>query len=211
MRRAAGAVLLLLLTGCSAVTAPDPGLDPDELTDFRSYLLDSYWESTGLSDDLRPPPPAATTVTPEEWIFAYVKCMNNEGFDNYTLVDGGYSFNNGSAARSDDEVIADYLCNTRYEIDGQFDSLYNEAQLDYLFTYYQQILVPCVQLLGYDVVDAPTRAQFADNWGGWHPYFSVRASQQDAFYLDQRVPTECPAVPAGMADPGFAVYWSQQP
>lgn len=207
------AATLLLLTGCSTATAPEPGLDPEQLTEFRAYLLDRYWDSTGLSDDLRPPPPVVTTLTSEDWIPAYVKCMNNAGFDQYVANgDGSYTMGvDDINARTDAEVIADYSCSSSFEIDGQFDDMYNDAQLDYLYTYYQQVLVPCVQLLGYDVVDVPPRTQFVENWGAWHPYFSVRSSEQDAFYADQRVPTDCPAVPAGVADPGFATFWTQQP
>lgn len=213
MRRMLLAAVVLALVGCSATPAPEPGLDPADVDELRDYLIDTYWASTGLSDDLRPPRPSVTVVDASDRDSAYVKCMNNAGFDNYyALSDGGYTIGDASMdARPEDELIADYVCGTSFEIDGQFDGVYNDEQLDYLFDYYQQILVPCLQVLGYQVAEVPSRAVFAGNWGGWHPYFSVEALQQEAFFEDKRVPVKCPPTPAGIADPGFAIFWTQQP
>ena len=213
MRRVLVAASLLLLVGCSATPAPEPGLDAADVDELRDYLIDIYWASTGLSDDLRPPRSSVTVVDGSDRDAAYVKCMNNAGFDNYDAIPGGgYTIGDASMDdRRDDELIADYVCGTSFEIDGQFDGVYNDAQLDYLYDYYQQILVPCLQVLDYQVAEVPTRAEFSGNWGGWHPYYSVEALRQEAFFEDKRVPSECPPTPAGIADPGFAVFWTQQP
>jgi hypothetical protein len=111
--------------------------------------------------------------------------------------------------RTDDEVIADYVCASSFEIDGQVEGVYNEQQLDYVFAYYWQILVPCLGVRGYEIVGIPTRADFVGAWGRWHPYFSVRQDQQRAFVADTRLPVDCPPMPAEIEDPGYANLWQQ--
>ncbi len=210
MRRwALVAVSVVLLCGCASVTAPQPGLDSDEEADLKQYIADLNWQVTGLSDDLRPPPPRVTTVSPDDRVPAYVKCMNIAGFDNYRATGGG-GFEIGDASmddRTDAELIADYVCNLSFEVDGQYDGWLNSGQLGYIFDYYRDSLVPCLETLGYEVQDAPSRAEFIRTLGGWHPYFAVRESQQALFFDDARVIDECAPMPAGIPDLGYAHLW----
>lgn len=210
---ALAAAVAVTLAACSTSTAPDPGLNAQQLAAYRELSLNLMWTFTGLGDDLRPATPAITLVTDEGWIDAYVGCMNSAGFDQYVVsVDGGSYSVTGDAlmgSRATGELIADYVCSASFEVDGRYDRLYNPAQIDYLFDYYQQVLVPCLQVRGFDIATPPTREQYVAGWGGWHPYFAVIDSQQDRFFDDPRVPEECPPTPAGMPDPGYASLWQR--
>jgi hypothetical protein len=205
------AACVLPLAGCSLVAAPEPGLDDQQLAEYRAQVDDLNWSFTGLSADHRPAHPAVTVIAAEDWPTEYVACMNAAGFDQYVVLQGAYSVtgDEGMDARPPDELVADYLCNASLEIDGQFESMYNPQQLDYLFDYYQRVLVPCLEVRGLDVLRVPTRGQFVDSWGGWHPYFAVSESQLDGLFGDPTVLQECPPTPAGIPDPGYASLWQQ--
>ena len=137
--------------------------------------------------------------------------MNVAGFDQYVAVDGGYQTEGDLTERSNAEVLAAYVCDTSFEVEGQYDNWLNARQLDYVYDYFQGSLVPCIELLGYELLEPPTRAQFTEQWGGWHPYFAVDESQFERYFADNRVPSECPPFPAGIEDPGYATLWEQQP
>lgn len=209
MARLFAAVLVVLaLAGCSTATVPPVGLTADEIDDVREQILDMYWQSTGLSDDLRPPNPRVTVISQDEWTFAYVKCMFASGFEDYVELDGGYTIGDRDYEdRSDAEIVADFVCATSLEVDGQYEGLLNDAQLDYAFDYYAHILVPCLALQGFEVVHPPTREQFSEGFGNWHPYYAIQQGQQEAFFADTRVIEICPPMPDGIPDPGFARMW----
>ena len=208
----AALLVVVALTGCSTTTVPEAGLDDKQLAAIRNMFDDANWANTGLSDDLRPPHPVVTTVSGEDWADAYVKCMNIAGFDQYVAgADGSFTITGveNLNARPVDEAPANYICNASFEVDGNYDGYFNPAQMDYLFDYFQQVLVPCLEVRGYSVVQAPSREKYIEVWGGWHPYFSVEASEQRDLFDDDGVLEACPPTPAGMPDPGYAGMWEQ--
>jgi hypothetical protein len=212
MGRVLAALLVLVaLTGCSTATAPAEGLDDAGLAELKQYASDLNWAFTGLPDSERPAPLAATVVSPENWTTAYVTCMNAEGFDNYeSFGDGSFTVGDGSFTDPPDaEVIAQYRCNLAIEVEGQYDGMMNVDQLAYVYDYYQEVLVPCLETRGYHVQDPPTREEFVRTWGGFHPYYSVAPNEQHQFIADSRVPQLCPPMPAGVADPGYATLWER--
>ena len=209
MGRALAALLLLVaLAGCSTVSAPPPGLSQAERAELRSKITDSRWAATGLYPDQRPATPPVTTVSLEEWGYAYVKCMTIAGFDSYVAgPDGSYTRQDGDY--TDAEVVANYVCDISFEIEDQYDGWFNDAQLDYVYDYYRQSLVPCLERRGLEVAQAPTRNEFHATFGSWHPYFALVESERRELSADASVPVECPAVPPGIQDSGFVFLWDQ--
>ncbi len=131
----------------------------------------------------------------------FVGCMTAVGYDNYTAIDGGYSFD--GEEQTDDERIASYLCNMSYTIDYSEYGYYNEAQKDYLYDYYEQVLVPCLVTHGVHLFNAPSREKFQTEDGGWIPYFSVRKVDAEWALNDDQLHQDCPMFPPGIPDPGY--------
>lgn len=73
---------------------------------------------------------------------------------------------------------------------------FSTAQLDYLYDYYQDTLVPCLQLQGLDVGFAPSRSEFASvaGWVSWDPYSELGAAVPPSRSAEIR--SRCPGYPA---------------
>lgn len=206
MKALTGLLLLLVLTGCTVVTAPEPGLTAEEKQAIREKQTEGLWAATGLYPDQRPAPPPVTVVSLDDWAAAYVKCMNNAGFASYKAVDGG-----GFTAQPDEdselERLTNYLCQMSFELEGQFDNRYSAAQIDYLYEYYSEQLVPCMAAHGFPVSGGPTRYEFAQGLGSWHPYLALRDDLRLSMMADPDFLVLCPPMPPGIPDPGYASYF----
>lgn len=192
------AAVLLALAGCSTVAAPPPGLSVSERAALQDRLRERAWQNTGLPDDSRPPDPLVVEVPIDEWGETYERCMANAGFPSY-------QYNGGD--QPDDVTMAEYVCNVSLWPDAE-QGWYNAAQLGYLYDYFDQTLVPCIALHGGEVVDAPSRQEFFELFGGWSPYTSMRAADTQRIFSDKTVLRDCPPMPPGMDDPGYAGLWS---
>lgn len=204
--RALAIVAVLALSGCATVSLPDPGMSDAELERYHRLQSDSSWENTNLADDLRPPAAAAQEVTGEQWAQIVADCMNAAGFDNYQAADGGLYIQYVSRPADDAtaEVVANFSCNENIWVEGEEEYLLNSAQIDYLYDYYQDMLVPCLFVHEVEVGDLPTRELFMGANGGWNPYFTV-ASASWPLLEDGTVFTECPAMPPGMPEIGSSM------
>lgn len=207
--RVALAAMVLLLTGCSTVVAPEPGLTADELDALRQYRAEGLWAATGLYPDQRPANPPVTTVSAEELPYAYVKCMNIAGFDDYAVQDDGYSVTGNDGESSELERLTNYLCAMSFDVEGEFESMPNASQIGYLYDYYAQTLVPCLAAHGYPPDRVPTRTEFEAQGATWHPYFAMHADEWLELFADRSMLIECPPAPPGMEDPGFAAYFTE--
>jgi hypothetical protein len=211
VRRAGVALALILaLTGCSTVAAPAPGLSADEKDAVRRQQTEGLWAATGLNPDHRPASPPVTVVSVQDWAPAYVACMNAAGLDNYTVApEGGVRIVDLelAAERTALERLSDYLCRMSFEVEGQFDHRYNGAQIDYLYDYFRESLVPCLAVEGFEVSSVPTRGEFARGIGSWHPYLALRDDLRLALLSDSSFLLRCPPMPPGIDDPGYASYF----
>jgi hypothetical protein len=203
------AVLALALAGCTTMHAPAPGLSDDERAAVQEWQRDSLWASYGLADSERPPPPDIVLVNPDDFAVEYVRCMNDAGFDNYTASGSGYTIEaseSQSAADLHSEQVADYVCNARLW-PANDAGWHSEAEMTYLYDYFDEVLIPCLAAHDISIFQAPTRQDFFDQFGWWHPYGAVREADQNALFSDRQMLVECPPLPAGIPDPGYASYW----
>jgi len=196
--------VLLALTGCSAVAMPEPGLSEAEREIVQQQTRDNYWAVTGLPDEQRPAATPMTVVPSEEWPTRFVECMNAQGFANYAVAGDGYSTYTIESEDPTVEALASYVCSTSFWTDYGW---FNTAQLDYLYDYYEQTLVPCLAVHNAQIWGAPSREKFYAQGGGWHPYFNFPKKDQERIFADEALPDECPPVPPGMDDPGFSWLW----
>lgn len=203
------AVLLLSLSGCVTTVAPAGGLSADERSAIQQFSIDRQWQYLGLPDAERPPQPAVVVVSRDQYGAALVNCMNNAGFDNYRVNSKGIVSISIDEDQTSDELVQNYLCRAGLWADGD-EGWYNDAELGYIYDYFETVLVPCMATLGAQVDDAPPRAEFLAEHGGWHPYLYVDEDDQARFFGDRSVLATCPAVPPGVADPGLDSLWDQQ-
>ena len=204
--RALVVLAVLALSGCATVSLPDPGMSDAEMERYHRLQSDSSWQNTSLADSLRPPAAAKQVVTGEEWAEIVAECMNSAGFDNYRAIDGGLSIEYVSRSADDAtaEIIAHFSCNENLWLEGEEEYLLNSAQLDYLYDYYQDVLVPCLSVNKVEIWDQPTREWFIGANGGWNPYYSVE-SVSWPLLEDQTIFAECPAMPPGMPEIGSSM------
>jgi len=200
------AACALLLAGCSAVAAPPAGMTDAQLDDYYELQADVLWRNTLLPDDLRPPDRPAQVVTLEQRSKLIADCMNAAGFDNYTDRRGVLVVSSESKPEEDAraEKLAFYVCRSGLRVPEQEASLLNPAQSDYLYDYYEQVLVPCLAVKGITTVqsDTPTRAQYIEQDSRWNPYLSVA---EDAWprLADGAILRDCPPEPPGMPEQGI--------
>lgn len=198
--------VLLTLTACSTVAAPEPGLSAAERAVAQDRMRDIYWEISGLPDDQRPPDPTVVTVDPQDYASAFVSCMNEAGYDNYEASGGGYTYSWPEGGEPESATLAKYVCDASMWADS-YGGWYNTAQISYLYDYFEQTLVPCLAVYGAQLTEVPTRQQFEDMLGGWHPYLGIRQADHDRVFGDRQVLRDCPPMPAGMPDRGYATLW----
>ena len=138
------------------------------------------WELTGLPESMRPEV-EATTVEADDWSELLDQC--------------GDTGEVATAAGAQAAIITEYECRMSYQLSGESLGLLNEAQLDYLYDYYQDTLIPCLQVHGVEVRTVLTREEAVDigRFGAypWNPYGEASRFTRD--------------------DPGDATIWGQCP
>jgi hypothetical protein len=211
MMRAAGAVAMVLaLAGCATVTAPPAGLTAAEIDEIRRSNLNRAWAETGLYPDERPAAPIPITLPPGDQAAAFTTCMNNAGFDNYRFTqraDGSIMMSVTIGEESEGERLTRYICQASFEREGQYDQALNDPQLDYLYDYHRDVLVPCLEQRGFEVENPPTRGEFHSFYGSWHPYYALSEDDGERLRATPDLLWRCPPMPPGIPDPGFAAIW----
>lgn len=170
----------LLLAGCAAAPVDDPA---DVSLHLKQRLDVAFNPDT--SGDYRPNDVAVLYALPDGWDFFMARCMNEAGFEDYSY-DRFYGFTNGTktASHSGSEGLAWYDCLKKYPIYNTEYAKFSDDQLDELYQYYDQFLVPCLGALGASVSEMPSRAAFADGGEGqpgwWNPFLAVPTPASNA-------------------------------
>ena len=191
---AASVPLLLSLAGCSLVaTPPIGGLDPDQRDAYIAQSIEYAWQAANLPAVARPVVGKIQLVGIDEWGELIASCMANLGYTTYFGGLGGYTRTTLSAA-DDGERLALYRCTARIQLDPDAFAVLNAAQLDYLYDYYLESLIPCLEVNGIHIRTVQTREQFHDRAGGWNPYVSNGGALLGG---TGRIAAKCPAYPEG--------------
>lgn len=188
MRVIAIAAAALLLAGCSAAPVAEPlsGLsDEEELSYAQSYAL--QWSGIEVPD--APAVEVVAYIPSAGWGTAVSGCMNAAGYADYSATRTGMTY----PSREDDaETLALYTCIARYPVQSDFSAYANKAQLEFLYDYFRDSLIPCLAAEGYLVPGAaPTREQFTAFTvePRWNPYNALPTAPPSA------VREACPASP----------------
>ncbi len=191
---------LATLAGCSVGVPlpPDPtSRDTDELLTMQ---LDAVWDDTGLDDSLRPEiqPERATDSALLGPTFA--RCMMDRGWTAYFADETSANWRAMSEARSDEERLDWYACYASLPM-SDVGGLGSVARYDFVYDYYQQTLIPCLEGHGFHVFQAPSRNEFRTRTGidgmffvpfVWNPYYAVPDFSATG---SLRVAEECPPQP----------------
>ena len=176
---------MLVLTGCVAV--PPPGPSDSEIVAMQERALQQTWERTGLEGD-PPAVEAGPAMESEAWWQAIYDCVQERGF---MITSMEWSSSSGAAIMTNSgDTIDDpetqrafYECVAAHPLVlDERDMALTDAQLDYVYDYYQSWLVPCVIMQGYRLSDVPTRTEYRALAGQWSPFFAVDISISGADY-----------------------------
>ena len=175
--------MVLLLAGCAdARKAPPSGVSDTELESYRSLIDEQTWLYSGLAADYTMPVVERVELNVDDWSKALRDCQQPIGL----------------IADAEQALFAEYSCRAKFQLNAGALALLNTAQLDYLYDYYQDTLMPCLGLRGVDLESVPARKEVVDvaRFGSypWNPY-----DQLYDYGLGMAAPDDllaaCPAFP----------------
>ena len=177
LRMTAIVAAMLLLSGCAVSTSSPPanGLSAEEEAEYAN----AFTQSLAGSDSIAYVPSAG-------WGTAIAGCMNSAGYPQY--VGNGTSISNGGSDITNEleQQLDLNVCLTEYPLLPDLSNSVNLEQLDYLYDYFRDFLIPCLSVAGHPITgEIPTRAQFVviQAEPHWHPYRSLEGASYDATRL----------------------------
>lgn len=143
----------MVLTGCSLAGEPIVQPTAPELAALNATVRDLQWQGLRFSPNApRPTVELEEYTDPDDTTEVYRTCMREAGHEDWTEI----NFNAlGDAPAA--ERLDLYVCISRFPLHPSYYGLYSEGQLDAIYDYYQESLVPCMQASGIDVQGVPTR------------------------------------------------------
>ena len=184
MRRAAlAALLLLVLTGCSAHTPPRSYTE-QEVNAFYENRIDAAWANSELEGVVdRPTFPADTRErTDGRNLSRFSTCLGETGENGWSTEerDGGpvFSLASGGVPLPEDRLVF-FRCFAQFPAADYFSTLLlRPEQRDYLYDYYQRWVVPCLELNGYHLAYMPTRTEYLKGFHDWVPYYAIDSGDE---------------------------------
>jgi hypothetical protein len=178
----------VMLSACT--TPPAPGLDSEQRARIASQRVSSPIGSTNLE---------FTYVSLTDWGGEVTGCMSDAGYKNYNATAASF-VRGGSAEMTTLEEATLDNCLTQVQVDPVDMNILSREQLNYIYSYFERRLVPCLAAHGITVTDLPTREKFLsmifidDEFGyaPWSPYEGFSSSPQRIF-------DDCPPSPPGYA------------
>lgn len=164
--------IALVASGCVSarpMPAPLAAGDPEVVLESR---LDQAWFNTGL-DGPRPDVEVGEPVEGDSSPIA--ECLFSSGHESFGFSDGpgGPVLEQiGSSAPTATMQLDFFACFAATPTIFEFSTpLFSPAQLDYLYDYYQELVIPCLAAVGVNPSTVPTREEYyGDRYGSWTPY-----------------------------------------
>ena len=172
---------LVMIPGCSTSMSPPPEPTPADVAELWSLQVDTVWQDTGLEDDLRPEVTAGEPINVGEIARVFAGCMMDRGWPDYFADSSSASYRSLNETSSDAERLDWYSCFAMHRM-ANSGNLRSIAQYDFVYDYYQEILIPCLRENGYAVLHAPSRDEFRTGTGVdvpafqpfvWNPYYAL--------------------------------------
>ena len=185
----------LLLSGC-AMTSPVPqGVTPEEREEFYETMQNQNWQILSVPDQEQPVV-EPIIVSSEELGEYFYNCLTDAGITATLSDDGGVSFTADDA----DERVSQYICSVSYLPEPSSWGYLSRDELDAVYDYYQDWLVPCLASHGYTMPLVESRADLTENSGflDWNPYDQLGARITDD--AATALQAECPYFPPWLYD-----------
>lgn len=193
------AAAIMTLAGCvPTTTAPSAGDRDSELAHIREVQLDAQWTNLGFPAADRPADNGFEVVAIEDWARRVAGCMTSAGYENFHAVGGTLQIGKSDpVSEPRAEEIDFFECRSAFQRDLGLEVGLTVEQRDYLYDYYQETLVPCLELAGVRIENAPTREQFAamGDGMGWNPYYALDTLSFAEVSVDARLLVQCPSFP----------------
>ena len=184
-----------MLVGCSPAPAGHTEAELQEYVDLQNM---SQWaiEQERYTIPLERPDVAVERfINADEFLVVY-ECMADAGVPVEFGEDGGTSWTIAEDAAGS-TALAEYTCTAQYPFYPPQVRHFTDEQHAYLYDYYQDVLIPCLLMEGYEVSDAaPTRKEFDDLTtldSFWNPYdfidYPLDYDELEALYAT------CPSIP----------------
>ena len=188
-------------TGAEPGPPPPPQLSEKEKTAAYIDFLDQSWQGvqSQFPDAVRPDVDFVRFIDQAEWAEVIVACLVEQGVDAKVSNDGqgGYE-SQGVVGQEQSMEIARYVCDAKYPVDPSLTQPPTDAELDYLYNYFVDVLNPCLEREGIEVIEPPSRQAFKDSLlspDSWSPYLAVDVRGQDEW---TRLNRACPQSPPGL-------------
>ncbi|CAN5262315.1 hypothetical protein BH11ACT4_BH11ACT4_13870 [soil metagenome] len=187
----------LLLGGCAAAPLP-AGLTAAEAHKIVDDNNRRWWTSMFPTEPMPVVEPIRTVSVGESGV-AVNECVQAAGLVGVTEdKNGGFSVSSTTMTAQNALHRQLFVCSLEYPNDlshPEQSGYLSRAQLDYLWDYYTQRLVPCLELLGYDVPAHQGRETFLSGGASrWLPYFDL-SPEPAAAEQWQAIDYHCPPAP----------------
>jgi len=172
MSRIAAAVAVLIaagaLGGCSVERGPIAEPTPTELEAITRQVNDLQWQNLQFSPDSpRPTVEFSRFIQPDETDEVYTACMEDAGYVGWEQA----NFNSLGGPPAAERLDL-YVCVSRFPVHPAYYGIHTAAQLDAIYDFYRDSLVPCLRGAGLDITGVPTRDEFVKSEFpfAWNPY-----------------------------------------
>ena len=154
---------------------------------------DSEWEMVVnmYPSAVRPEVEPIRTVDYDDYMDVRVDCLVSRGVDATRTTDGYRSSTSTEA-----EAVSAYTCAVEYPV--SLPAPLNEKQIGYIYDYQVQFAVPCLEGLGHEQEEPPSRDEYIETWGEMNTWFPVANGTRLNRSMQEAVAAACPSSPEGM-------------
>jgi hypothetical protein len=160
---AAGTVVLIALTGCTAAAPPPVPLSKAARIALYERQTDAEWRAIAASRPATPRPDlrVQTVSSGSQWVLDIASCLREQKAPNFTVTPGGAISLAGGLSAKGVGLLPVFVCQARHPRTEDLAKLMSDSQLSSLYDYYVDSLRPCLLLnAGEALRPAPTRAEF---------------------------------------------------
>jgi hypothetical protein len=200
---------VLALAGCASRPTPVP--PPPTAVQVKSMMAEwSVAQTRNYEMDLAESianPGVVGFIDLSDWPEVMTTCVEGRGGLD---AEYGPGFQASLPALSSKDAAVTYAANAECRIEYPLTSLREQlrtpAQLDYIYTYFKNQLIPCLRSQGVVVQPLPSSAQFKvqseNGLNLWSPYAHIRSQPGQSDASLTALKARCPALPAGIPSPG---------
>ena len=190
------AASLALLAGCAPAPQLPAPITPAEAKSRIAEQNQQWWDSM-FPDEPMPVIEPVAYVSVDDPGTATIDCLRDAHIDGLVFgTDASWSISNGSASTMEQVSRAQFICAMKYPYDLSDPAalgMLSDDELAWIWNYNQSRLVPCLQLLGYTVINRT--GDYAEG-SYWIPYYEMAPIPRSNEEWE-RIDLRCPPSPVG--------------